>query len=197
MQMPRPRGAFAVPHARGIEVISLLLIILMAMASSAIQSTDTKNVGWNGTTESQAVSGCAAYYAPNLMERAAVYWGHIDSTDEYEDWLHDSGYKGAIALYRVGDRLREIHILWPDGTLDGPYIAIESVASRHYDIGMAKNMVVDVDYSTARRYDMNGPMRVVILYEANSIFDYLVGGAGAIGLPGYSVGKYAGCMDNN
>lgn len=169
---------------------------ILIMAATAMPFNATTG-SWNDTTEEISVSGCAAYYNSRLMEDTAVYRGYIKDASEYEDWLKRNGYKGAVALYRNGDKDREVHILWPDGTLDGPYLAIDVVARHHYDLGMSKNRVIDVDWNTAVRMDMKGPMSVILIYGNEWIADYLYNDDGEFKIEGYSINAYEDCLSNS
>lgn len=166
------------------------IAVLTALAVFAIPISDTASIDWAEETPYVSMSGCAAYYSEGLMEINAQYWGYIKDTKDYDSWLESSGYLGAVAVYRNGDKGKEVHILWPDGTLDGPYIAIEVVARTHYELGIERNRVVDVDYNTAKRVDMRGPMNVTIIYDLNSYLSISITRAY---LP-FTKDKYSGCM---
>lgn len=169
------------------------LYIILCIVSMAVPFTNTGILPWKSYTEVPAISGCAAYYAEGRMESTAVVLGHIDKTSEYKKWLADSGYIGAVAVYRLGDKGRDVHILWPDGTIDGPYLAIDVVARNHYSLAVDKNRVVDIDYSTAEKYSMRGPIAVTIIYDHTWLFSLGYRGNNTL-LTSQTTDKYKGCM---
>ncbi len=113
--------------------------------------------------------GKAKYYAKGLMNdvlRTRKRFGQI-----LEDKITacdgtDSKYKGCVALLRAGDIGRDIWMQLPGGSIEGPYLVID-VAARH-DIPclLEDNWIVDVDYDTAMRWGMDGPIDGVKLYDS-------------------------------
>lgn len=173
----------------------VITAVIMSVVSVSVRASDIEDIGWDGVTNVPSVSGCAAFYDKNIMEGAARYWGYIESVGQYSQWIRDNGYRGAVALYRSGDKGRKVYILWPDGIVDGPYLAIESVARHHYDLGISRNRVIDVDYKTAIEHGMRAPTNVVVLYDAGSIIDYALIGTGELSVP-WRVDRYSGCIGN-
>jgi len=132
------------------------------------------------------MSGCATYYSKNKMRDTAIVRGLIEKRKEYNDWLSNEGYVGCVAVYRVGDMWRDVHILWPDGTLDGPYLAIDVVQRKHYESALERNRVVEVDYQTAQQHNMLAPTAVTIFYDID------VGGIYSLD---FETNKYEGCLE--
>lgn len=170
-------------------LISIIIIII----SVAVPFNSTSDIAWEDETGFVSMSGCAAYYSAHTMESTAVTLGYIEATSDYDKWLTANGYIGAVAVYRVGDRGKDVHILWPDGTIDGPYASIDVVASHHYELGLDRNRVIDVDYNTAMLHDMKGPMAVTILYESTPLFDAVFDGENEINI-GITTAEYEGCI---
>lgn len=166
--------------------------VLLCLLAFAIPYKETSQIEWQDKSP-QVMSGCAAYYSKGLMESTAVTFGHIASSQEYNEWLEDNGYLGAVAVYRLGDKGKDVHILWPDGTLDGPYLAIDVVARHHYELGLRRNRVIDVDYETAMRYEMKGPVAVTIIYNHSNMLEYLYRGDN-VATTGVTTEKYKGCV---
>jgi len=172
----------------------ILRVILFIVTYLSVPFNNTASVGWNEQTEYMAMSGCAAYYAEDRMATTATVLDIIEQSSEYKTWLEDNGYIGAVAVYRLGDKWRDVHILWPDGTIDGPYIAIDVVARHHYELGLKKNRVIDVDYNTAKKHNMRGPMAVTIIYDGTDLLKFALGSDGAI-QTGLVVDEYKGCIN--
>ena len=82
-----------------------------------------------------------------------------------------------------------MHILWPNGIIDGPYYALDVVAEHHYQLGLNRNRVVDVDFATAQRHDMRGPVSVVVFFDIEWITDY-----GIAEMPEWEIDKYGDCL---
>jgi len=169
------------------------IAIIMAIISMAVPIMSTSNIGWAGYTEYPALTGCAAYYSKGVMPSTATALDYITSNKAYNSWLEENGYIGAVAVYRLGDKGRDVHILWPDGTIDGPYLAIDVVARNHYRLGMVRNRVIDVDYATAMKHEMAGPMAVTIIYD-NSWFLSMAYGDDNELITGITTDKYGKCL---
>jgi len=136
-----------------------LLIMLIAIANQ------------EGGESIKMLEGQAAYYSDGVMERTAVNRGLIDSSREYEGWLADNGYIGAVALYRDYEFCRSVFIDWGNA-VDGPYVAIDVVSSSDYALGIERNRVIDVDYDTAKRVGfLDGPVNVRIIYSDRNLLD--------------------------
>lgn len=153
-----------------------LTAVVLYIISVAIPYNATANMAWEEKTDAISMSGCAAYYSKGLMPSVAERLGYKEEGVRYKDWLSENGYIGAVAVYRLGDRERDVHILWPNGVVDGPYYAIDVVARRHYELGLSKNRVIDVDHQTAQRHNIRGPMAVTIIYDNTPLFSILYGG---------------------
>lgn len=175
-----------------------LISIIVIIVTIATPYSSTFNLEWEDETPYMSMSGCAAYYGIGVMEKTALNMGYIDEADSdaYYEWLESEGYIGAVAVYRLGDRGKDVYILWPDGIIDGPYKSIDVVAEHHYDLGLDKNRVIDVDYETAVRHDMRGPVSVTIVYDYSPLFESVFDGGNSIDV-GITTEKYHGCIGWN
>jgi len=173
-----------------------ILIAVLTIISMAVPFTDTSNIDWEDDTWFPSMSGCAAYYADGNMAKTMTAFGYTEKSSGYYNWLDENGYLGAVAVYRKGDMGKDVHILWPDGTIDGPYIAIDVVAKHHYNLGLSKNRVVDVDYNTAMRHEMRGPVAVTIIYDYTSLMEVLYNGYNSF-TTDIVTKKYEGCINQN
>lgn len=146
--------------------------ILISLA--ILLATPVKDAGgeWDSATTATAVSGDAAFYRHGLMAQVAVNKGYIGSTSEYRDWLSKSGFVGAVASYRKQDAGRSVYIVWPDNTLDGPYIIIDVVAEDDWDLGMDRGRVLDVSYKVAEEHGAHmRPTPVIVIYDIEKLFE--------------------------
>ena len=167
--------------------------IILYIISMAMPFRYTDDLSWRDETDAMSMSGCAAYYASGRMESTATIFGHTESPSDYQQWLQEGGYIGAVAVYRLGDKGKDVHILWPDGTIDGPYLAIDVVARNHYDLGLRRNRVIDVDYNTAVSHNMEGPVAVTIIYSDSVLFRMAYGSDNQAAI-GVTTEKYKGCI---
>ena len=119
---------------------------------------------WATPTPNATVTGLATFYAPGVMEAVAVNRGLISETGEYGDWLRREGLAGAVALNRAGDLGRTVWLRGPDG-LEGPFMVIDCARRDHYQDRIAQGRVVEVDWSTSRRWGMRGPVSVVVVFR--------------------------------
>ena len=105
------------------------------------------------------VSGLAMYYAPNVMENVAQYRLRVDKIEGCDECV------GSVALLRAGDLDRKVWIQPEDGAVEGPFQVLDVAARHHIPSLLARNWVVDVDYTTAMRWGMRGPVPVTIYAE--------------------------------
>ena len=173
-------------------LVEFFWAIIWCIVLSAVPFADT-STSWNEWTTIPSMSGCAAYYNQGNMERTAVVRGYIDSSKEYKQWLNENDYIGAVAVYMNGDVGRDVHILWPDGTIDGPYLAIDVVARNHFALGIKRNRVIDVDYDTAKRMNMRGPMAVTILFDNTAILSMAYGSSNSAQTE-FTTDEYKSCL---
>lgn len=103
------------------------------------------------------VSGQAMYYNPGVMQEVYAYRLHLGQVQPC------SACVGYAALLRAGDINRRIWLQWEGGIVEGPFLVIDAAAGQHVDLLLSRNWVVDVDYETALRRDMAGPVPVTIL----------------------------------
>jgi len=119
---------------------------------------------WATPTRDATVAGLATFYAQGVMESVAVNRGLIAETDDYGDWLRRKGLTGSVALNRAGDLGRTVWLRGPDG-LEGPFMVIDCARRDHYQDRIAQGRVVEVDWDTARRWGMRGPVPVQVVFK--------------------------------
>jgi hypothetical protein len=106
------------------------------------------------------VSGLAMYYAPNVMDSVAAYRERVNKIEQCEECI------GQVALLRAGDIGRQVWIQVGDQAVEGPFQVLDVAGRHHIPDLLRRNWVVDVDYDTALRWGMRGPIEVTIYDEA-------------------------------
>ncbi|HHY58973.1 MAG TPA: hypothetical protein GYA08_26465, partial [Chloroflexi bacterium] len=106
------------------------------------------------------VTGLAMYYAPDVMAQVEAYRERVNNLDECAECV------GKVALLRAGDLGRKVWIKVGDGQVEGPFQVVDVAARHHIPELLRRNWVVDVDYATAMRWGMRGPMTVTVYGEA-------------------------------
>jgi hypothetical protein len=106
------------------------------------------------------VTGLAMYYAPDVMARVEAYRERVNKLEPCEECI------GQVALLRAGDLGRKVWINVGDGKVEGPFQVLDVAARHHIPELLRRNWVVDVDYATAMRWGMQGPVTVTIYGEA-------------------------------
>ena len=106
------------------------------------------------------IAGLAMYYNPRVMDGVINYRVRADDIDLCPECV------GYVALLRAGDINRKVWIARGDGEPEGPFL-VADVAARH-DIPslLRRGWAVDVDYETARRWNMRGGISVTIYNDA-------------------------------
>ncbi len=103
--------------------------------------------------------GVAMYYNPGIMDavlKNQLAWGDVTECDECI---------GRVALLREGDMDRRVWLQRPGYPAEGPFWVIDQ-AARHDVPGLvSRNWAVDVDYTTAMRWGMRGPVPIVVLAD--------------------------------
>ena len=119
---------------------------------------------WETATPVMSVPGYATFYSPNAMERVAVVRGFITTTGDYAAWLDSEAVVGAVALNRAGDLGRRVWLSGPAGT-EGPFLVIDCARLDHFEQRESRHRVVEVDWLTAQRWGMRGPIAVTVRFE--------------------------------
>lgn len=105
------------------------------------------------------VSGDATYYHPGIFERVVanrLAWGHIEPCAEC------IGYVALLDAESIG---RRVWLQRPGEPVEGPFLVADCAAAGHRAALRARGWVVDVDYETAQRWQMRGPVPVTVLTE--------------------------------
>ncbi|MBX2997681.1 MAG: hypothetical protein KF893_04160 [Caldilineaceae bacterium] len=99
------------------------------------------------------------YYNPGVMDRVLerqIGWGDVTECDECI---------GRVALLREGDMDRRIWLQRPGYAVEGPFWVVDQAAEQDVPGLVRRNWAVDVDYETAMRWKMRGPIPIIVLAD--------------------------------
>jgi hypothetical protein len=105
------------------------------------------------------IKGLAMYYNPGVMEQVLkrqLGWGDVTECDECI---------GRVALLREGDMDRRIWLQRPGHAAEGPFWVVDQAAEHDVPDLLKRNWAVDVDYETAMRWEMRGPIPIIVLAD--------------------------------
>jgi hypothetical protein len=106
------------------------------------------------------VAGQATFYNPGIAEQVLanrLAWGHVQPCGAC------IGYVALLERETVGE------LVWlqrPGQPPEGPFLVIDCAAAGHQDALRKRGWVVDVDWQTAQRWQMRGPVPVTVLHAA-------------------------------
>ncbi len=144
-----PSAASAVPDATG-------QINQLPAPGYGGYSVDTLNPAYGERTP-LPVGGKAMYYNPGIMQEVYTYRIQLGQIQPCAECV------GYVALLRRGDLNRRVWLQWNNGAIEGPFLVIDVAAHHHVTQLLSRGWVVDVDYLTALRRGMAGPVPVTIL----------------------------------
>ena len=109
--------------------------------------------GWDVETTDPAVVGLSTYYAPGLMAQV------IDN--------RGLSVPDGVALNSCADLGRDVWLLWPDGSVDGPLPVVDCAQEAHYQARLDQGRVVEVSARLARERGFYGvgPYPVTVLFD--------------------------------
>lgn len=96
------------------------------------------------------LTGLLTFYAPHVMERVAAYRGLDTACPEC------IGYAATVDPAYLG---RRIWIARPGHRPEGPFLVVDCGNAAHRAQQQARGLIAEVDYPTARRWNMRGPIR--------------------------------------
>jgi hypothetical protein len=105
------------------------------------------------------VAGSATFYAPGVMERVVanrLTWGQV------EPCVECVGYVALLEPGWIGQRVWLRRSGQPD---EGPFLVVDCAAAGHREALRQRGWAVDVDWQTAQRWGMRGPVAVEVLRE--------------------------------
>ncbi len=102
--------------------------------------------------------GVATYYAPGVMEAVVanrLAWGQVAPCQECV---------GTVALLDAGQLGRRVWLQAPGRPPEGPFLVVDCAQQAHRAALLAQGWVVDVDWATAQRWGMRGPLSGVRVF---------------------------------
>jgi hypothetical protein len=107
------------------------------------------------------VQGVAMYYNPGVFQRVLPFRYEHNHISECGECI------GYVALLRGGDIDRRVWLQRRGQMAEGPFWVVDAAAFQHIPGLLSRNWVVDVDYDTAMRWRMSGPIPITV-YDADS-----------------------------
>lgn len=107
------------------------------------------------------LQGLAMYYNPGVFQQVLDFrfaHNHITPCDECI---------GYVALLRGGDLDRRVWLKREGLLPEGPFWVVDAAALKHVPGLLNRNWVVDIDYQTAMRWRMAGPIPITV-YDNDS-----------------------------
>ena len=153
MQPRRPKGQKA--RFQGIILFATILLTLSLLLSPVQQQPDPP---WYMSTPLPA-RGEVTFYAYDVMER--TYHRRLELAQvPYCDKPACVGY---VAMLRTGDLGRKVWLMRPGYPAEGPFLVVDYAAVQDFARLDQRGMVAEVDYETARRWGMTGPVYDVMV----------------------------------
>ena len=155
MQPRRPKGQKA--RFQGIILFATILLTLSLLLSPVQQQPDPP---WYMSTPLPA-RGEVTFYAYDVMAR--VYHRRLELAQvPYCDKPTCVGY---VATLRTGDLGRKVWLVRSGFEAEGPFLVVDYAAAKDFDRLNQRGLVAEVDYETARRWGMNGPIYNVTMLD--------------------------------
>jgi hypothetical protein len=108
----------------------------------------------------QPLDGKATYFNPGIFERVAAYRTSIGQLDPCAECI---GYVALAEAEHIG---RKVWLQAPGRAIEGPMQVVDCGDRTNQQARKASGWVVDVDWQTAQRWGMRGPLAGVRVYFA-------------------------------
>lgn len=136
-------------------MFAAIILLLATLLSPVQQQPDPP---WYMATPLPA-RGEVTFYAYDVMERA--YHRRLELAQvPYCDKPACVGY---VATLRPGDLGRKVWLMRPGLPAEGPFLVVDYAAARDFARLDQRGVVAEVDYQTARRWGMTGPLHDVMM----------------------------------
>jgi len=132
-----------------------LVLLLSLLLSPVAQGGDAP---WQAATVLPA-RGQVTYYSPGLMEW--VYEYRLRS--EQVPVCDPPACVGYVAMMRPGDLGRKVWLKPAGQVAEGPFLVVDYADQRNFAALWARGLVAEVDYATAQRWHMQGPLADVLV----------------------------------
>lgn len=96
--------------------------------------------------------GEVTYYGPGVMERVyanRLRWNHVEACEEC------IGMVALLDRQHVGER---VFLQRPGHDPEGPFLVVDCAAKKDFRRLKERGLVAEVDWRTARRWRMRGPL---------------------------------------
>jgi|GEM_PF-1898757 len=107
------------------------------------------------------VQGVAMYYNPGVFQRVLDFRYKNDHVTECDECI------GYVALLRAGDIDRRVWLQRAGRRPEGPFWVVDVAARKDIPALLSRNWAADIDYRTAMRWRMAGPIPITV-YAADS-----------------------------
>ena len=114
-----------------------------------------------GNAAGETLTGSVTYYNPGIMEATyemRLQWGHVAPCPDCI---------GLIALLDRAHLGRRVWLQRPGHPVEGPFLSVDCAADKDLARLRERGLVAEVDYETARRWGMAGPIAAVTVYFAD------------------------------
>ncbi|MEZ4769630.1 MAG: hypothetical protein R2844_14520 [Caldilineales bacterium] len=136
-------------------MFAAILLTLSVLLSPVQQQPDPP---WYMATPLPA-RGEVTFYAYDVMER--TYHRRLELAQvPYCDKPTCVGY---VAMLRAGDLGRKVWLMRPGHPAEGPFLVVDYAAAKDFVRLDQRGLVAEVDYETARRWGMTGPVENVMV----------------------------------
>ncbi len=138
----------------------LALILTLSLLLSPVLQPG--NPPWQEATELPA-RGQVTYYADGLME-----WVYEFRLRQNQVPVCDPPTCiGYVAMMRAGDLGRKVWLQRPGERAEGPFLVVDYAAEPNFAGLWARGMVAEVDFNTAQRWGMQGPLAEVMIWDVS------------------------------
>lgn len=99
-----------------------------------------------------ALTGSVTYYNPGVMERVyenRLAWGHVQPCEECV---------GMVALLDREHVGKQVYLVRDGGPVEGPFLVVDCSAAQDIARHRRNGKVAEVDWPTAQRWGMTGPL---------------------------------------
>jgi len=107
------------------------------------------------------LQGLAMYYNPGVFQQVLDFRFAHNHITPCDDCI------GFVALLRGGDLDRRVWLKREGLLPEGPFWVVDAAALKHVPGLLSRNWVVDIDYQTAMRWRMAGPIPITV-YDNDS-----------------------------
>lgn len=134
----------------------LPLVLLLSLLLSPVSFAG--NPPWHAATELPA-RGQVTFYSPGLMEWVYEHRLRLEQVPVCDP----PACVGYVAMMRAGDLGRKVWLKPAGRPAEGPFLVVDYADQRNFDALWARGQVAEVDYATAQRWDMRGPLAGVLI----------------------------------